>query len=153
MSKKVKQINLERWLKKKKSWFLPGDFSVVSDFMSKLDNETLSKLCHKLKWNFGYRLESPAIMIFTAICTYDRMYLDGWWMFLLKEIGLWMWLAFAMMELPAPVWMITGIGALLFYLYDIVTVKKRTRKHNFKHFCKLTGCATTVSKTMENNLF
>jgi hypothetical protein len=151
MSKKVKQINLEQWLKKKKSWFLPSDFSVVSDFMSELDDETLSKLCHKLKWDFGYRLGSPTIMIFTAILTYDRLDLGGWWMFLLKEIGLWIWVVFVIMEIPVLAW-ITGIGALLFYLYDIVTAKKRTRMQNFKHFCKLTGCVISDKQSFRENV-
>lgn len=74
MSKQVKQIDLNQWLKEKKSWFSPEDFQVVNDFMSKQDSETVNNLCYYFKGGITYlskkhdaRLYSPKTMLVMAV--------------------------------------------------------------------------------------
>lgn len=141
-TKKYKQVNLEQWLKKKKTWFLPEDFQIVNDFMSKQDNETVGKFCDYFSGSLNFfsnktdsKLYSPKTMLKTAIIggppmltfTMNSKY---------SVLTHWLWRLLTGIKLIS-IFLIVGI---IWYIFDIVTVKKKTQKYNFDVFCNLSNC-------------
>jgi hypothetical protein len=156
----AKKIILEQWLNKRQSWFLPDDFTTVKNFMSNLDEEALDKLCSKklkLK-NLAnsimdinlWSLCSPKMMLVYSIFgvppevqfTMHGMYsvLYHWlWRFLTPVKFLWWLIVIGGFSSGNIIGILAGVIFAAWYVYDLVTVKKRTKKFNMKVFCSATG--------------
>jgi hypothetical protein len=142
MSKKVKQINIEHWLNEKKSWFMSKDFRIVEEFMSKQDSESLNNLCNQFKGGLTYlskkhdaRLYSPKTMLVTAIFGITPM-LEFTMHSKYSILTHWLWRFLALVKYIS-ILVIVGIA---WYVYDILTVKRKTQSYNFDVFCRITGC-------------
>jgi hypothetical protein len=149
MSKKVKQIDLEQWLSKKQSWFLSDDFAIVKDFMSKQDSATVDKLCDYFKGGVTYlshkhdaRLYSPKTMLVMAIFGVTPM-LEFTMHSKYSVLTHWLWRFLTFVKYIS----ILVIAGIAWYVYDIVTVKKKTQQYNFDVFCQLTGCQETDTQS------
>jgi len=154
MSKKLKEINLEQWLNEKQSWFLPNDFVVVKDFMSKQDNETVNKLCSYFKGGITYlsgkhdsRLYSPKTMLVSSIFGVPPM-LEFTMHSKYSVLTHWLWYFLTLIKYIS-IFVIIG---LVWYIYDIVTVKKKTREYNFEIFCNLTDCKNSENVLSNNTV-
>jgi hypothetical protein len=169
----AKKITLEQWLNKKQSWFFPNDFEIVKNVISKLDEEAFERLCSKkiklknivnsVTGSNLWSLCSPKMMLVFSIFgmppevqfTMHSMYsvLIHWLWYLLTPIKICWWLILILGISNSfsgeILGILAGIIVTAWYVYDIITVKKRTRKYNFKVFCYATGYSSSVSETVE----
>ncbi len=145
----MKAINLDQWLQKHKSFFETKDFQKVEQALITYDQETLDKVCGYLKGGItylskkhDYRLYSPKTMLFTAILGISPM-LEFTMHSKYSVLTHWLWYFLQLIKY------VTLGGLLVWYIYDILTVKKRARAYNIERF---TDLIALESQTSENKL-